>query len=141
MIKRIISLMAVLAILSTACCISAFAAIDYTPTRKMNGYSLYGYTSIGSNVAISGTYCENINYGKRVLMLTNYYDSTGASKHKWSPTIDYITNGFDTVTADINGGALNGEIYMSTGYHWVRASSYMYWSSNESDENTFVKLN
>lgn len=128
-------------IFSIVSCIYASAEIDYTPTRMMNGYSMHGYTSIGSNIASSGTYCENISYGKRVLMFTRYYDSNGIGDHEWSPNTDYIVNGFDTLTESIYGNTLGGSIYDSTGYHWVRASTYMYWSSDESGENTYVEIN
>lgn len=137
-ISLILSMMVMLSIVS---CICTSALINYTPTRMMNGYSLRGYTSLGSNVASSGTYCENVSYGKRVLMFTRYYNSAGASKHKWSPNTDYIVNGLDTITSDAYGATLGGNIYESTGYHWVRASAHMYWSSDESGENTFVTIN
>lgn len=135
-------LLAVVMVFSIVGSMSVFAARDWedfprTPTRYMNGYKLYGYSTLTRSVAMVSTYCENLSYQKRVHMLYLYVTDRGVTVDEWSDDTGYVVNGFDTLSDAFYGSSsriLDGVL----GYHWVKASSSMYWSSIDSEECTHV---
>ena len=63
-LKMLISFVLVLVFMVSICCVSAFAAIDYTETYYMNGDAIRGYSLMTTNIASVATYSANIGNGK-----------------------------------------------------------------------------
>lgn len=136
-LKMLISFVLVLVFMVSICCVSAFAAIDYTETYYLNGYRINGNTVLGSNIVSVSTYAENINYGKRVRMNYAYISHGGIDVLKLNEPSGYVMNGLDTYSVYVNGNTL-GTLTGGWGSHWVKASSYMVWSSFDCEDDTVV---
>lgn len=136
--KKLISLLIASSFLIGMCSISASAALDYTNTYYMNGYKLRGSTVMNDKVASSSTYCENYNYGKSVQL--NYYHYYGHEvKCITRGDVDtFVTNGFDTYSASYTNNSSTDEYLGAIGSHKVKATSYMIWSSHESEDDSHV---
>lgn len=123
----------------SVCFVSSVAAYyqPQTSVYYMNGYKMYGYCTLNTGVAGSSTYCENLSYAKRVDMQATALHSNGLEHKDYYADTGYVTNGFDTISAEKYGSATWTMIGVA-GDHYVKASEHMYWSSKDSNDSTLI---
>lgn len=136
-LKMLISFVLVLVFMVSICCVSAFAAIDYTETYYMNGDAIRGYSLMTTNIASVATYSANIGNGKKLTFIYKYTTSAGRTATVELPVNSYVVNGLDTFDASYtasSGQTLTGVM----GQHWVKASSYYIWSSHDCEDDSHI---
>lgn len=136
--KKLISFMVILTIMISTCCISAFAALDYTETYYMNGYKNYGSTVMVDTLSSSTTYSENIGYGKAAQMRYFYYYNHNLLYLDRGSVSTFVTNGFDGYSVSYTYTTSTDEYFGAIGKHLVKASSYMIWSSYDCEDDSCV---
>ena len=116
---------------------SATAITDYTEEWYMNSSAMYGYSTLGAKKISSGTYCDNVNYQKRVEMRYRLYTSDGSIV---SREVDngYITNSSTNYAVQKTEADFGEDFFEVTGVHWVKAATHMYWCSDDCDDNSYV---
>lgn len=130
----------VLVLLSSLSIYSTFASHSTTGNYYMNGYKMNGHLWGYSNYVDASTYCENISYGKRVAAVYQCY--VGLERVYFTTDTDtYVVHGFDTVSISANYPEDVDLIAYVRGYHWVKASEHMIWSSEASGVTTQVPIN
>ena len=136
--KKLISLLIASSFLIGMCSISASAALDYTNLYYMNGYKLRGSTVMNDKLVSTSTYCENYNYGKSAIVEYHYYYNNRLYSLTRGNANTFVTNGFDTYSVSYTYTSSTKEYLGAIGSHKVKATSYMIWSSYESEDDSHV---
>lgn len=108
-----------------------------TDTYYMNGFAMYGYSTLNTGVAFSATYCENISYSKRLQFSSKALHSNGIEEKEYGADTGYVVNGFDTIS-DASYGSATWTMIGVRGHHYVKASEHMYWSSHDCADSTHI---
>lgn len=126
---------------------SAISATSVVATKKgdyprsndvyMNGYKMYGYSTLVPLYVSSATFCENLSYQKRVIMNYAYTNLVGTPYAVYGGDTGYVTYGFDTIDFTITADGTRTFTGV-LGYHYVKASAHMVWDAFEAEECTHL---
>ena len=115
---------------------SVFADYSSTETYYMNGYAMRGQLLTYSDSADASTFCENLGYGKKVSIVfhckledQDVYLTRGVNS--------YVVNGFDTFSYSADKPNNVDKVRGAESKHWVKASTHMYWSSDDCEDNCY----